>query len=102
MLPLFLIITASCLTVIADMYLKKSGRKNQKEIMVGFMLYALIAIPTVLAFKYVQFGVYYLLWEVLTTSIAIFIGTFYFKEKFTSYRFIAILFTLATIFLMYQ
>jgi len=100
--PLILILVAASLTVVADMYLKKSKDKNRKEIMAGFLLYALIAIPTVLAFQYVQFGAYYLLWEVLTTALAILVGTFYFKEKFTLFRFIAILFTIATIILMYQ
>lgn len=102
LLPLILIIMSACLTVIADMYLKTSKGKDKRRIEIGFILYAIIAIPSVLVFKYLQFGIFYLLWEVLTTAIAIFVGTFYFKEKFTPTRFLAIVFTIATIVAIYQ
>ncbi len=101
LLPLIFIIISAVLTVIADMYLKMSRFKNRGRIEIGVLLYAIIAIPSALAFKYVQFGSYYLLWEVLTTAAAVVVGTFYFKEKFTFWRFLTILFTLATIFVMY-
>src|SRR5258708_1581771 len=100
--PLILVIMSAGLTVIADIYLKKSKGRSHSKIEIGFILYAIIAIPSVLAFKYIQFGVYYLIWAVLTTSIAIFVGTFYFKEKLTLMRFLAIVFTIATIVAVYQ
>jgi len=102
LLPIILIIMSAGLTDVADIYLKKSGGRNRREIEVGFILYAVIAIPSVLAFKYIRFGVFYLLWEVLTTIIAILIGTFYFKEKLTFMRVLAIAFTIATIIIVYQ
>jgi multidrug transporter EmrE-like cation transporter len=93
---------SACLTVLADIYLKKSKGYNHKKIVIGFILYAIIAIPTFLAFKYIQFGAYYLVWEVLTTAIAILVGTFYFKEKLTWMRLLAIVFTIATIVAIYK
>jgi len=101
LLPLILIIMSAGLTVVADIYLKTSNGKDHGKIAIGFVLYALIAIPSVFAFKYIQFGVFYLLWEVLTTSIAILVGTFYFKEKINFMRVLAIIFTLATIVAIY-
>lgn len=89
------------LTVVADIYLKTSKGKDRRKIGIGFTLYALIAIPSVFAFKYIQFGIFYLLWEVLTTAIAVLVGTFYFKEKLNVMRILAILFTLATIVAIY-
>ena len=100
-LPLVLIIVSASLTEIADLYLKNSEGKDRRKIAIGFMLYALIAVPSVFAFKYVQFGIFYLLWEVLTTAIAIFVGTLYFKEKLTVMRILAIAFTFATIIAIY-
>ena len=100
-LPLGLVIISAVLTVIADMYLKKSKGEDRAKVGMGFLLYAIIAVPAVFAFKYIQFGIFYLLWEVLTTALAILVGTFYFKEKFTVMRFLAILFTFATIIVIY-
>lgn len=99
-LPLLLVITSAGLTVIADIYLKKAGKKRSR-VEIGFILYMLIAVPSVFAFKYIEFGIFYLLWEVLTTAMAILVGTFYFKEKLTAARFLAIVFTLATILTIY-
>ena len=101
LLPLSLIIVSAALTVIADIYLKKSKGKDRSRVGMGFFLYSIIAIPSVLAFKYIQFGIFYLLWEVITTALAILVGTFYFNEKFIKMRFLAIMFTFATIIVIY-
>jgi multidrug transporter EmrE-like cation transporter len=102
LLPIILVIIGSGLTVIADTYLKQSKGKDYGKIELGVLLYALIAIPSVFAFKYIQFGIFYLLWEVLTTAIAIVVGTFYFREKFTVMRLLAVVLTLATILAIYR
>jgi multidrug transporter EmrE-like cation transporter len=102
LLPIILVIICSALTVIADTYLKQSKGKDHGKIEFGVLLYALIAIPSVFAFKYIQFGIFYLLWEVLTTAIAIVVGTFYFGEKLTVMRLLAVALTLATILAIYR
>jgi multidrug transporter EmrE-like cation transporter len=102
LLSIILIMMCAGLTVIADIYLKESEGKDPKKIGIGIVIYAVIAVPSVLAFKYIQFGTYYLLWEVLTTAIAVMVGTFYFKEKFTLMRLLAIVFTFATILAIYR
>ena len=90
------------LTVIADMLLKKSGGVDWRYIIVGFLVYGLVAIPVALAFRYTEFGRLFLIWEVLAVIFGMIVASFYYKEHFTVYRATALVLALAALYLSYK
>ena len=94
-LPITLTIISAALTVIADMCLRQC--KGRRQLAASMGLYVLIALMSVSVFKYMQFGIYYVLWEVFTTAIAILVGTLHYKETLTPMRLLAAVMTFAAI-----
>lgn len=90
------------LTIIADMFLKKSGWHDWKWIAAGFLTYGLIAIPVAAAFKYTDFGKLFLIWEGIAIILGLAVATLYYKEPITSYRTIAFGLTLAALYFSYK
>jgi multidrug transporter EmrE-like cation transporter len=90
---LFIILFISlgvCVTVVADVLLKKSGLTDYKYLYAGIALYGLAGLPVALAFKYTDFGKVFLIWEILAVLTGIAVASWFYKEDFTVNRFIAL------------
>lgn len=93
-----LIATGVVLTIVGDVFLKRSnGTERPMELFVGMLFYTLGAIPVVLAFKRTEFGLVFVIWESITVVLAIIIGRALFGEHVTSYRIVAIALALAAL-----
>jgi len=90
------------LTIVADMLLKKSSGHDWRLIALGFFVYGLIAIPVAIAFKYTEFGKLFLIWEAAAVILGVIVASLYYKEPFTSYRFIALALALAALYFSYK
>jgi len=89
-------------TLIGDFYLKRSGLADLRYLMAGIAFYFLGVLPVALAFKVEAFGTVFLVWEALTVVLALFLAHLYFKEAMTTYRMLAILFSLAALYCSYK
>ena len=58
----------------------------------GIFFYALGVIPVAVVFKKIEFGSVFLIWEAITVIIALLVANLYFKESFTLYKGLALLF----------
>ncbi len=97
-----LLFVGAVLTVVGDAFLKKSnGLQNLSQFSIGLLIYALVAAPIALAFKYIEFSIVFLIWEALNVCIAVLAGYFYFHESFTVLKTLALISALATMTLSY-
>ena len=85
-----------------DVFLKKSQLTNHWYLVLGILLYACGVIPVAIIFKRMDFGSVFLVWEALTVILAMFIATLYFKESFTLYKGLALLFALVALYFSYR
>lgn len=90
------------LTIVADILLKKSGWNDWRYVVVGFLIYGFIAIPVAIAFKYTEFGKLFLIWEAVAVILGLVVASWYYKESFTAYRFVALFLALAALFFSYK
>lgn len=90
------------LTLVADIILKKSGLYNVKLLLLGFLLYGVIAIPVALAFRFVQFGALFIVWEAVVVIVGIIVASFYYKEPFGLWRFMALMLAVGALLLSYK
>lgn len=97
-----LIICGVGFSMIADIFLKKSETTNIKFLILGFIFYGLAAVPVAFAFKYLQFGPVFMVWEAVTIISALTIAHFLFGEPLTSYKFMALIFSVVAIFFAYK
>lgn len=99
----FLFITVGVgFSMVADVFLKKSNASNFKFLVVGFIFYGVAALPVAYAFKFLEFGPVFLVWEAITVIAALTIGSLIFGETITFYKSIALVFAIAAIFFAYQ
>lgn len=89
-------------TMAGDVFLKKSQLYNYKYFALGLLLYACGVIPVAIVFRKIDFGSVFLIWEALTIILAMAIASFYFKEDFTLYKGLALLFALAALYFSYK
>ncbi len=89
------------LTVVGDVFLKKSGGSNWWYIGIGVVTYALVAIPVAIAFKYTEFGKLFLIWESIVIIFGMALASWYFKEPFTSPKFVSLILALAALYFSY-
>src|ERR1700733_2342292 len=82
----FLVALGVCLTIVADIFLKKSNGTDWKFILIGILLYGAIGIPVAIAFKFTEFGTLFLAWEAAAVVLGIIVASIYYKEPFTVYR----------------
>lgn len=99
----FLLITGGVgLSMIGDILLKKSQTSDYKLFALGLFFYALGAIPVAFAFKKIEFGSVFLLWEAVTVIAALIIATWLFKENFSFYKCIALILALGAAYFSYK
>lgn len=105
MRPIFsaiLIAVGVGLTILADIFLKKSNFSNWSFIVLGAVLYMLVALPVAVAYKYMKFGDLFFIWEGIFIVLGIIIATIFYKEPFTAYRLGAIVLALGALYLSYK
>jgi multidrug transporter EmrE-like cation transporter len=90
------------LTVLADIFLKKSGWSNWYWIAAGAFVYAVAAIFVADAFHYTEFGRVFLVWEIIAVILGMLVAGVYYKEPFTIYRFVALILAFAAIYFSYK
>lgn len=99
----FLLITLGVgFSMIADVFLKKSNASNIKFLILGFIFYGLATVPVAFAFKFIQFGPVFLIWEAITVISALTIASLIFNESMTVYKSVALVFAIAAIFFAYK
>lgn len=96
-----LVFSGVALTVLADVLLKKSGGQNVRFIVLGVILYALVAIPVTFAFRITEFGLLFIIWEAVTVALGLVISAVVFRETLTFQRSMAFLLTIAALILSY-
>jgi len=89
-------------TLAGDIFLKKSAIEGNWYIILGLLLYMCGIIPVVIAFRMVDFGSVFLIWEALTVFLAIIFATLYFKESFTFYKAVALIFAIISLYFSYK
>ena len=96
-----LILCGVILTVIADVFLKRSVDHgiNTVFLLLGLVLYASVAFPVALAFRMIEFGELFLVWEAVTVGMGVFIATVVFKEPLTVHRLVAFVLVIAALIL---
>ena len=97
----FLILVGIALSMAGDVFLKKSALTNYPILVIGILFYALGAIPVAIAFQKIGFGVVFLIWQAVTVIVALVIASLLFKESFTVYKAIALLFALGALYFSY-
>ncbi len=92
-LKFYLVIAAGIFVeIIADASLKQSVSGNFLELFfLGMMLYGLTAFPVAYLFRKADFEIVFILWEALGIILGLGVATFYFGEKLTLYRGLALL-----------
>lgn len=99
----FIIISAGVIfTLAGDIFLKKSQMTNYWFFGLGLLLYAAGVIPVAIAFKRIDFGSVFLIWEVATVVLALIFASLYFKEPFTTYKGLALLFAVCALYFSYK
>lgn len=101
-ISLILILSGVAVSMLGDVYLKKSEVYNYKLLILGTLLYAFGAIPVAFAFKKIDFGSVFLIWEATTVISALVIASLVFKEHFSVYKCIALFLALGAAYFSYK
>ncbi len=96
-----LLVVGVGVTLLADVFLKKSELSTVSLLSIGAFLYALVAIPVAAAFKFNQFSIVILLWQAVIVSIGLLLGWLIFKEPLTPLKIAAFGAALLTVLLSY-
>lgn len=89
-------------TLAGDIFLKKSVVEGNWFLVFGIFLYICGIIPVAIAFRMIDFGSVFLIWEALTVLLALIFATLYFKESFTFYKGIALIFAVLSLYFSYK
>jgi multidrug transporter EmrE-like cation transporter len=96
---ILLISSGVALSMIGDVLLKQSAVANLVMLTGGIVFYASGAIPVAIAFKTVDFGSVFLVWEAVTVVAALVVARLLFNEPVTIQRLLALAFALTAIWL---
>jgi len=96
-----LVLTGVLLTVLADVFLKRSGGQNPGLLIFGLVLYASVAYPVALAFRLTDFGELFLIWEAATVVLGIGVATLVFQEDLSVQRVLAVILVIVALALSY-
>lgn len=99
---MFLVLVGTGLSVIADIFLKKSNLNDYRYLIIGALFYTATALPVAVVFKYMDFGKLFLIWEAVFVLLGIAVATWYYREPFTVYRLIALILALGALFFSYK
>jgi multidrug transporter EmrE-like cation transporter len=99
---LLLITCGVAFSIGGDVFLKKSQLHNGWFMAVGIILYACGAIPVAVAFKKLQFGSMFLIWEAVTVISALLVANWLFKEAFTPSKSVALLLAIGALYFSYR
>lgn len=99
---LLLVLIGAGLTLLGDVFLKKSQMQNYNFLALGLLFYACGVIPVAIIFKKMEFGTVFLVWEAVTVIVAMVIASWYFKETFTVSKALAITFALVALYFSYK
>lgn len=89
-------------SMVGDVFLKKSGASDIKMLLLGFFFYGLGAFPIAFTFKYLDFGVVFLVWQAITLIAALIIGKMMFGEIITTNKIISLLLISVAMILAYK
>ncbi len=90
------------LTLLADVALKRSDLFALKWLLVGVVLYGLVAIPVAILFRMVEFGNLFIIWEAAYLILGIVVATLFYREPLTSYRITALILSIIAMVLAYK
>lgn len=96
------VIVGVTLTIVGDVFLKKSHLENYWFVALGIFFYVCGVIPVAIIFKKMDFGSVFLVWEALTVILALLIANFYFKEPFTVYKSLALALAIGALYFSYK
>jgi multidrug transporter EmrE-like cation transporter len=99
---LFLVIIGAGLTLLGDVFLKKSQLQNYQFLGLGLLFYACGVIPVAIIFKKMEFSTVFLVWEAVTIIVAMVVASWYFKETFTVSKALAMVFALVALYFSYK
>jgi multidrug transporter EmrE-like cation transporter len=97
-----LIAIGAGLSILADIFLKQGGLSKPSHLIAGAILYGSVALPVALAFKYTEFGRLFLIWEAMVIVGGLIIASIYFKESFSIYKVLALVFALVSLWFSYK
>lgn len=89
-------------SMVGDVFLKNSNAENLKMLALGFIFYGLGAFPVALSFKYIEFGVVFLIWQALTLITALIVGRILFGEIMTINKIVALVLISIAMILAYK
>lgn len=98
--PFFsLVVIGVSLTILADIFLKKSNFHHPGYFAVGILLYALVAAPVAMAFKMAEFGILFVIWELLAIISGTAVAIVIYKEALTPSKALALIFAVVAVLL---
>jgi len=98
MKTLLLVVISVGMSLIADIFLKRSvGVSHLGFFSAGFLLYGLSAIPIALVFTRTEFGLVFILWEALAVGTGLVVATLLFHEPLTASKISAMMLVLGAL-----
>jgi multidrug transporter EmrE-like cation transporter len=97
-----LIASGVAATIVADMFLKKGTVLTSRNVAIGAVLYALVAVPVTLAYREISFSALFIIWEGVTILAGLAVGMLWFHEPLTVRTVIAALFAVTAMILIYS
>jgi len=97
-----LIASGVAATIVADMFLKKGTVVTSRNVAIGAVLYALVAVPVTLAYREISFSALFIIWEGVTILAGLAVGMLWFHEPLTLRTVIAALFAVTAMILIYS
>jgi multidrug transporter EmrE-like cation transporter len=90
------------LTVLGDIFLKKTPVLYHWYTLAGFLLYGLIAVPVVFAFRITGFATLFLIWEAVTVLAGVIAGHLVFGEPLTAPKLLSLSLAISALILAYR
>jgi multidrug transporter EmrE-like cation transporter len=90
------------LTLAADVALKESTSGNLRLFSLGLLLYASVALPVAVAFRFAEFGTLFLMWEGLYVTSGVILGHLVFRESMNAAKIASLVFALMSLVMAYR
>jgi len=95
-----LVLSGVSLTLIADIFLKRSGARDTISLFLGVVLYACVAFPVAIAFRLTEFGELFIIWEAATVIAGVILAAAVYGEELTLQKLGALIMVLIALFMV--
>lgn len=99
-----LVVFLSCVSAVADYFLKLAGNGEKfidmKFFSIGFFIFSMMAICWFPVFKYVKFSTIGIVYSITTIILFVIIGIFFFDEKLNAQEVIGVITGITSIILL--